>query len=317
MNDLISIIVPVYNVEKYLDRCVESIVNQTYTNLEIILVDDGSPDNCPAICDEWSKKDNRIKVIHKENGGLSDARNIGLAVAAGDYIAFVDSDDWIHSDYIKILYSSLIKNNADISVCDINIVDDNSDIPIINEQHTTKIFDNASAMKSLVQGVEFASNVWNKLYSVELLKNEYFKVGKYHEDEFFSYRIISKINSAVYNNIKLYYYYQRSGSIMNSFSIKHLDMLEVYIERIGFLEKNYSDLALIDKRSFYISLVNHCCNALKYKNIDAIRLIQKYKNAVNISKSDLFSLNNKSIIYILGAKLNIKLFAKILNFIHR
>lgn len=317
MNDLISIIVPIYKVEEYLDRCVESIVNQTYENLEIILVDDGSPDRCGSMCDEWAEKDSRIKVIHKKNGGLSDARNAGLDIAAGAYIAFVDSDDWIHSNYIKILYTSLIENNADVSACDIDIVDDNSDITIINEQLTTKVFDNLSAMQSLVQGAEFASNVWNKLYSVELLKNERFIVGKYHEDEFFSYRIISKINTAVFNNAKLYYYYQRSGSIMNSFSIKHLDMLEAYIERINFLEKNYSELALTDKKNFYISLVNNCCNALKYKNNDAVKLIKEHLRVVNISSSEIFSLNFKSILYILGAKINIKLFAKLLNFIHR
>ena len=114
---LISVIVPIYNVEKYLDRCVDSIINQTYKNLEIILVDDGSPDNCLAICDSWAEKDRRIKVIHKENGGVSSARNSALDIASGDYIGFVDSDDWIEPDMYEILIKNAKKYDADISRC--------------------------------------------------------------------------------------------------------------------------------------------------------------------------------------------------------
>ena len=117
MDEKVSIIVPVYNVEKYLDKCIESIVNQTYRNIEIILVDDGSPDKCPEICNEWAKKDDRIKVIHKENGGLSSARNAALEIAQGDYITFVDSDDWIENDMIQSMLTCAAKNDADIVCC--------------------------------------------------------------------------------------------------------------------------------------------------------------------------------------------------------
>ena len=113
----ISVVVPVYNVEEYLDQCVESLVGQTYKNLEVILVDDGSPDNCPAMCDEWAERDNRIKVIHKENGGVSSARNAALDIASGDYIGFVDSDDWIEPDMYEILIKNAKKYDADISRC--------------------------------------------------------------------------------------------------------------------------------------------------------------------------------------------------------
>ncbi|MBQ4243839.1 MAG: glycosyltransferase, partial [Clostridia bacterium] len=119
--DLISVIVPVYKTEKYLDRCVNSIVNQTYKNLEIILVDDGSPDRCPELCDRWAEKDNRIKVIHQENGGMSAARNAGLRIAKGDYIGFVDSDDWIDNDMYEYLYILLINNQADYSTINYDI----------------------------------------------------------------------------------------------------------------------------------------------------------------------------------------------------
>ncbi len=114
MKPLISIIIPVYNVEQYLHRCVDSVLNQTYKNLEIILVNDGSPDNCPFICDEYAKKDKRIIVVHKENGGLSSARNAGLEIVQGEYISFIDSDDWIHENYIEILYKNLHEKKADI-----------------------------------------------------------------------------------------------------------------------------------------------------------------------------------------------------------
>lgn len=122
MNELISVIVPVYNVEKYSERCIESIINQTYKNLEIILVDDGSPDTCPMICDEYAKKDDRIVVIHKENGGLSDARNAGIEIAKGEYFAFIDSDDYISEEFLSKLYMSLKSNSAFMSICNFDYV---------------------------------------------------------------------------------------------------------------------------------------------------------------------------------------------------
>ena len=115
--ELVSVVVPVYKVERYLDKCIGSIVKQTYTNLEIILVDDGSPDNCPQMCDEWAKKDARIRVIHKENGGLSDARNAALDICTGTYVVFVDSDDYVHPEYVSYLYEMIVQHNADLAVC--------------------------------------------------------------------------------------------------------------------------------------------------------------------------------------------------------
>ena len=124
---LISVIVPIYNVEKYLDRCVDSIINQTYKNLEIILVDDGSPDNCPQMCDDYAKKDSRIKVVHKENGGLSDARNVGMEVATGEYVSFIDSDDYISLDFYETLLETIVDNDSDIVECGVvKFYEDNS-----------------------------------------------------------------------------------------------------------------------------------------------------------------------------------------------
>ena len=117
MDSLISVIVPIYNVEKYLQKCVDSIINQTYKNLEIILVDDGSPDNCPKMCDDYAEKDSRIKVVHKENGGLSDARNVGMEVATGEYVSFIDSDDYISLDFYETLLETIVDNDSDVVEC--------------------------------------------------------------------------------------------------------------------------------------------------------------------------------------------------------
>ena len=116
MKKLISIVLPIYNVENYIEKCMESVLNQTYKNIEIILVDDGSPDNCPIICDQYVKEDNRVKVVHKENGGLSDARNAGIKVANGDYITFIDSDDYVDKDYVEFLYNTIEETDADIAI---------------------------------------------------------------------------------------------------------------------------------------------------------------------------------------------------------
>ena len=183
MEELISVIVPIYKVEAYLERCIGSIVNQTYKNLEIILVDDGSPDSCPDICDAWKEKDDRIKVIHKKNGGLSDARNAGMQIMAGTYISYIDSDDWVANDmYEKMMYA-IKKNDADICECQFEktagIVKSNK------EQQTDKvtILKKEEALKAVVEE-KINPVVWNKIYKREIVDQLYFEKGKYNEDEF-------------------------------------------------------------------------------------------------------------------------------------
>ncbi len=166
MKDLITVVVPVYKVEKYIDRCVTSIINQTYKNLQIILVDDGSPDNCGKICDEYAKKDNRIEVIHKENGGLSDARNAGINIAKGKYIAFVDSDDYVANDYIEYMYKILKKENAKISICELQIVWKNTKIEEkTNLQENKEIEKNRKIKENEVQKLTSKQALENLLYS--------------------------------------------------------------------------------------------------------------------------------------------------------
>ena len=150
MNSLISVIVPIYNVEKYLDRCVESIINQTYKNLEIILVDDGSPDNCTQMCDDYAKKDSRIRVVHKENGGLSDARNAGMEVATGEYVSFIDSDDYISLDFYETLFQTMIDNDSDIVECSVVKFYENGKFDEYSDDQMIKNFNTVDGLEGLI-----------------------------------------------------------------------------------------------------------------------------------------------------------------------
>lgn len=239
MPDLISVIIPVYKVEDFLNRCVDSILDQTYENLEIILVDDGSPDRCGVICDEYAKKDDRIKVIHKENGGLSDARNVGIEAATGDYITFLDSDDWVHMNYLKVLHSLLKSKNADISVCNfVKIYSEN--IPPNTGNAIIYEYSNIDALNQL-SGEFYVQMVvaWGKLYKTDLFNDIRFPVGKIHEDEFTTYKLLYKAYKVVFTTEPLLYYWQRQDSIMGSgFKIKNrLHAIEAYGERVKFYEK--------------------------------------------------------------------------------
>lgn len=233
-NSLISIIIPIYNVEPYLRRCLDSVVNQTYTNLEIILIDDGSPDNCPQICDEYAAKDNRIIVIHKENGGLSDARNAGLTICKGDYISFIDSDDWVDEKYIEVLLSLAINKSADIAIAE--NIKTKSQIHIKDRNVTTTAFTSKEALLKLFCKKNIAFIVsWGKLYKKELFDNLRFPVGKYHEDEFTTYLLFYKSTSIAYTSQVLYYYYSRESSIM---ATQHpYDALEAFEQRYLFFKE--------------------------------------------------------------------------------
>lgn len=247
---LISVIVPIYNVEKYLDRCVESIVNQTYMNLEIILVDDGSPDNCPKMCDEWAQKDTRIKVIHKENGGLSDARNAGLRIATGEYISFVDSDDWLEISTFEIALEKILVNNCDICSFGVKMVWDNGNKNNLTHSHNETIFENT---EDILQG--FLSNaiiqtVWNKIYKRVIIENLEFPVGKINEDEFWSWKVMVKSNRLVCIDNYLYNYYQNDLSIMHGGAkFKPLYVIEAGDEKVKYISKHFPqfrDLACVN-----------------------------------------------------------------------
>lgn len=207
----ISIIVPIYKSEKYLDRCIESIVNQTYKNLEIILVDDGSPDNCPKICDEYAKKDSRIVVVHKENGGVSSARNAGLDIAKGDYIAFVDSDDYIEKDMYLELLNGIKEKNSDIAVC--NYVEINNNVRVRqNCKYNASYIEKENILPLFLMGNVLTAHLWNKLYKKELFGDIRFKKYNMVEDLDIMYLILEKCNKIRYIN-KEYYNYFYDGEI--------------------------------------------------------------------------------------------------------
>ncbi|MEA4831273.1 MAG: glycosyltransferase [Oscillospiraceae bacterium] len=212
---LISVIVPVYKVEPYIHRCVDSIINQTYNDLEIILVDDGSPDNCGAICEEYAKLDKRIKVIHKENGGLSSARNAGLDIAQGDYIAFVDSDDYIELNMYENLFKNSNDYHADISVGGvIDCIDNGKEIKIVKTSDVKGInvecLDKEAAIKRYLLG---SWSSWNKIYAKSVFDNIRFPVGKINEDENIALLLLEKCHRVVYTTKPFYHYIRRENSI--------------------------------------------------------------------------------------------------------
>ncbi len=232
-NPLISIIVPVYKVEQYLHTCVDSVLMQTYTNWELILVDDGSPDNCPTICDKYAAQDNRIKVIHKENGGLSSARNSGLNISTGDYISFLDSDDFWHKDYLAILLNICIKYDADIAQC--NFIRGTEILfPVIEKKNKLKIFDNHSIfLKGYAKIIVCA-----KLYKRQLFDGIRMPEGKINEDDYTTWKLYFKAKKILVTDQALYYYTVNKNSIMaNQLKKPRLDFVEAYEERIDFFKR--------------------------------------------------------------------------------
>lgn len=276
-NDLISIIIPVYKVEKYLEKCIESVLKQTYTNLQIILVDDGSPDNCGKICDEYAKKDSRIEVIHKANGGLSDARNVGISKAKGRYIGFVDSDDWINKEMYKILYELCEKNNSDIAECRYTVTTGN-EMNLDNSSNLITILNNEEAIKSLYTNTSYGSVVsWNKLYRCELFKDIKFPEGKLNEDQFTTYKLYYKSNKIVLIDKVLYYYFQSTKSIMRSeFTLKKLDAIEAIESSHKFFEENnLYDLVLWNDTLYSFVLIKYFIILLRNEQFD-----NKYRNSI-------------------------------------
>ena len=214
VSPLISVIVPIYKVEKYLDKCVESIINQTYSKIEIILVDDGSPDRCGQMCDEYAIKDNRIKVIHKKNGGLSDARNVAIDIAAGEWITFVDSDDYITDDYIETLYNLVVKNHCEVSVALHSCFMDGQEPTCKNKPIIEKIYQPLEAVEQMFYQEQFDTAAWAKLYHRRLFESGIrYPKGLLFEDLPTTYRLMLISNWVAFINKDVYFYCLRSSSI--------------------------------------------------------------------------------------------------------
>lgn len=244
---IISVIVPVYKVERFLAKCVDSILNQTYPRLEVILVDDGSPDGCPAICDDYARKDNRVRVVHQQNGGLSAARNAGLDIAGGEYIAFVDSDDYIQPDAYEKLFHALGDAEADLAVCNYRWVDTaGNTLPDAQTPITDGVLiGRDDAVRPLGQDNNWYWVVaWNKLYKRRLFDTVRFPVGKLHEDEFVIHRILLQCERVACVSDALYNYVQhQSGITRSGYSLRRLDGAEALFDRAMALSREGVDPA--------------------------------------------------------------------------
>lgn len=318
MDALISVIVPVYKVEPYIHKCVDSIINQTYRNLEIILVDDGSPDNCPAICDEYAKQDDRIEVIHKENGGLSDARNAGLEIATGEYISFIDSDDWVEYGFIESQFQFMVLNDVDIVECGITYVYDKRQEDIISDDASIS-YSNQGAIDDLIRKETFKTVVWNKLYKKKVISQVMFEVGKINEDEFWTYKVFANAKKIGYLKIPLYNYLQRSDSIMGQYSINRLDYIDAVVERNEFINRKYPELAFQSKYSVLLSLLYH--GQLLVSNKKAIeydsgrRKLNNHMSGFVFEEKEYNRLRKRDRIWYKCAKINLLVTCRIRNLI--
>lgn len=240
---LISVIVPVYNVEKYFNRCVDSILNQSYENLEIILVDDSSPDKCPIMCDDYEHLDKRVRVIHQKNAGQSAARNAALDIAKGDFISFIDSDDYVSPYFIEKLYTRIVRDKSDFAVCEYHKVDECGNIINSKEylQKNIQIDEKEFCiLESSPKFYMFCVSLWNKMFRTRTWKHLRLKVGKYAEDSFAMTQYIKGMNNISIIKEPLYYYCQRGNSAVNNYSVKNLDSVEARLERCKYyFEKGY------------------------------------------------------------------------------
>ncbi len=239
---LISVIMPVYRVEKYLDCCLRSITEQTYRNLEIILVDDGSPDRSGAICDAWAEKDSRIRVIHKENAGAGAARNTALDAASGEIISMIDSDDYVHPHMYEHLYG-LMQEDVDIAECDI-VLTESDEFPLDDGSAAEiRICDVKDAMRHHIRDEIFCQTPPNKLYRSSVIRDIRFPEGNLIDDEFFTYKVIGNSRRLARSSARMYAYRQQPGSAMHkSFSLKRLQGLDAQLQRVQYLQQRMPEL---------------------------------------------------------------------------
>lgn len=280
-NDLISIIIPVYKVEKYLEKCIESVLKQTYTNLQIILVDDGSPDNCGKICDEYAKKDPRIEVIHKVNGGLSDARNVGIAKAKGKYIGFVDSDDYIKEDMYEILINLIKEYDADVSICNLYDVIDGKEY-IRNNENGIQEYSRLEILKEVLLDKNIQSYAWNKLYKKELFDEIKYPIGKKYEDIGTTFYVFEKCNKIVVTSEPEYYYLKRSDSLVNNVTESTvLDYTDIIIQRYLYTQKNIEKLRKYNNYYLAKTLIT-AHNDIELLGSISEKMQEKYKELYNL-----------------------------------
>lgn len=271
MEHKVSIIVPIYKVEKYIEKCIECILNQTYKNIEIILVDDGSPDRCGEICDKYAKKDLRIKSLHKKNGGLSDARNYGMKYMTGNLVLFLDSDDWMEATTIEKMVNLMDKYKVDIVQAGFYYA--YNDYLLYDDRHYKEddkdiVLNKEEAMRELIINEKIKNFAWGKLYKSELVKNIFFEKGKHFEDVFWAHQVFHQCDKYLINHEPLFYYMQREDSIVGNYSIKNLDIIEGLQKRQKFIEENYIHLISESRKILLKTILLHHELILRNKNIN-------------------------------------------------
>lgn len=295
---MISIIIPVYNVEQYLDKCLQSVIHQTYQDIEIILVDDGSSDNSGILCDKWQEKDSRIKVIHKSNGGLSNARNVAIEQANGEYLMFIDSDDIVSNDLCKELFEMLKNNNADISICNAtHIFDDRFDFKNTGEIHC---YSRNEAICQLWYQKSFLPSAWGKLYKKELFKKTKFTEGIIFEDVDIMHKLFYQCNKIVYGEMELYGYVHHENSITTKKYSKKDNVILDICDKINQFASD-KDISLQNAAKSYnvtgaLRVYLNAPNTPEYKEAieKAKKIIKKYGKDVlkdpNIRKKNKYAL---------------------------
>ena len=308
---LLSIIVPVYKVEKYLTACLDSILMQTYTNFELIVIDDGSPDGCPSICDSYAARDKRLRVIHQNNAGLAAARNKGLDEARGDLIGFVDSDDTISPSMYMVLYEAMSGSKADISVCNYQCVDE-AGYPVLEEGRPIRdeVLEGTAA---IIRKLEEDKNwYWviacNKLYRRKLLESLRFPQGKLHEDEFFIHHVLVRCHKAACVSDALYIYLQRGGSITGSgFNLKRLDAAEALFDRAKVL----LEYGMPSRSSYYACSAGLMVMAKGYERLDTRDILyrKRYRELCVIFRSASAQLMADDLPFVLKLRLLLNRFS--------
>ena len=315
MKEKISIIVPVYNVEAYLEKCVESILKQTYTNLEILLVNDGSTDKSGELCDKLALRDHRIRVIHKENGGLSDARNRGIDEASSNLIGFIDSDDYIDEDMYETLYRQMVASKADLSMCGHYDVYHQIPEKQVAEIKTWELMPE-EAIKMVMEAKILSVTAVNKLYKKALFEQLRFRIGKIAEDAFIMVDLIHQCSKIVATNEKKYYYVHRENSITTQkFSLKFLNVIEAYEQNAKIISENYPDLydvAIMRLNWAYFYVLDRLLvdNDFKDKVLEDRLISYLKKNKKSILMDSRFTRARK--MSFLALCLSIKLYLRIL-----
>lgn len=305
---LISVIVPVYKVENYLEVCLRSIVNQTYENIEIILVDDGSPDRCPQICDSWKKRDNRIKVIHQNNSGGGQARNRALDVARGEFIAFVDSDDYIALTMLEFLYNQF-SEEVDIVECGYCITE-NDDV-LFDDKNITyecKVFDTEEAMRENIRDRIFRQLIWNKMYRKNIIGNIRFPIGSKIDDEFWTYRVLGNARRLIYTSKVLYAYRQQENSVMHLLSPeRRLQSIEAKIQRHNYIIKYMPNLEAESLSNLWFTCIYQGQLAMRRMNEKEYQhILKKLKQIMQLYpiKGDLSKIPGKAKLWLRMASIS-------------